>query len=173
MWESFLRARIHLVFLKQNPSANDDSCLLLLGPVYESHIPILENYSKAYSNIFVEPTYVPFDLMYKIQKQVSVNIILESKSEISPFLPGKFPHCIEANKPLLLLSPYYSETKRLLGNDYEYWAEIDDVQLISNHIQKMYTTWKKDKTNFLLNRKDLIDYCSKQHLKKVIDELLS
>ena len=160
------------IFLKQNPTANDDSCLLLLGPVYESHIQLLENYSKEYSNIFVEPTYVPFDLIHKIQKQVSVNIILESKSEISPFLPGKFPHCIEANKPLLLLSPYYSETKRLLGNDYEYWAEIDDVEAIANHIHKMYINWKKDKTNFLLNRIDLIDYCSIEHLKKVTDELL-
>ena len=161
------------LFLKNTPSAQSDSCLLLLGPVFESHIDLMQNYSKDSTNIFIQPYHIPFDLIYKLQKQVSVNIILEAKSEISPFLPGKFPHCIGADKPLLLLSPYYSETKRLLGNDYEYWSEIDDVEAITSHIQKMYTIWKQDKDNFLLNRKDLIEYCSENHLKKVIDELLS
>ena len=163
----------YALFLKNNTSALDDSCLLLLGPVYESHIYLLENYSKEYSNIFIEPSYVPFDLMYKLQKQVSVNIIVESKSEISPFLPGKFPHCVEANKPILLLSPFYSETKRLLGNDYEFWAENDEVTKIASHIETLYKAWKKDKNLLQLNRKDLTDYCSKKHLKDVMDELFS
>ena len=162
-----------LQFLKNNPSALNDSCLLLLGPVENSHLTSLENYSSDHSNIFLESNYVPFDLIYKLQKKVTVNIILESKSEISPFLPGKFPHCVEANKPILLISPFYSETRRLLGNDYPFWAENDEVQKIASHIETMYKTWLKDKSILQLNRKDLIDYCSKKHLKNVMDELLS
>jgi hypothetical protein len=74
---------------------------------------------------------IPFDTVYLLQQSVSVNVVLESKSEISPFLPAKFPHCVAANTAILSLAPYYSETKRLLGPDYAYWSEVDDVSRIA------------------------------------------
>ena len=160
----------YLLFLKNNPEAKSNSSLLLLGPT-QSFVEMLNKYENIIPSIHVISTHVNFDVIYSLQKQVSVNIILESKSEISPFLPGKFPHCIEANKPILLLAPYYSETKRLFGNDYQYWTENDDSKKIAQLIENMYHQWKIDGNNFALNRKDLIDYCSKEYLKQVVDTI--
>lgn len=158
------------LFLNQNPAAKVETQLLLLGPA-SSHIDLLKKYDKNNPNIYINSNYTDFDVVYNLQTKVSVNIILESKSEISPFLPGKFPHCVEANKIILSLAPYYSETRRLLGNDYEYWSEVDDVEKIAAHIEKLYILWKQNPDNLFLNRKDLEEYLSVSYLKKVINDL--
>ncbi len=158
------------LFLENNPSAKKDSKLLLLGPA-TFHTDLLESYKNSLSQIVIINDYIQFEIIYKLQQHVSVNIILESKAEISPFLPGKFPHCVEANKILLLLAPYYSETRRLLGNDYEFWTEVDAVKKIASLIEKLYIIWQIDAASLQLNRQDLIDYCSPKQLKKVIDSI--
>ena len=159
------------LFLNQYPTAKEESQLLLLGPVSGKHTDFLKKYENNHPNIYIDKGYVYFDVIYNLQTKVSVNIILESKSEISPFLPGKFPHCVEANKIILSLAPYYSETRRLLGNDYEYWAEVDDVEKIAHLIGKLYQLWKENPDHLLLNRKDLEEYLSVSYLKKVINDL--
>jgi hypothetical protein len=158
------------LFLNQNPEANADTKLMLLGNASD-HSKMLEEYQKNNPEIYIHNGTILFDEVYHLQQNVSVNIILEAKSEISPFLPAKFPHCVEANKVILSLAPYFSETRRLLGNDYDYWAEIDDIEKIASLIEKLYFLWKQNPKNILLNRPDLSDYLSVAHLKKVIHEL--
>ncbi|MFD0962613.1 UDP-glycosyltransferase [Pseudofulvibacter geojedonensis] len=153
------------MFLQNNPQAKDDSILLLLGPA-SYHQNFLEN--ELNDNVFWSKGSVPFDEVYTIQKNASVNIILEAKSEISPFLPAKFTHCVKANKPILLLGPFYSETKRLLKDDYPYIAEIDDARLIAILIEKLYLQWGKSSNDLKLNRADLDDYLSIEHLGKTL-----
>ena len=53
-------------------------------------------------------------------------------------IPFNVVYCIGAGKPNLLLSPYYNETRRLLGDDYPFWSEVGDVNRISELIQKKY-----------------------------------
>lgn len=158
------------LFLNQNPEAKQETQLLLLGPA-SAHMDFLKKYENKNPNIYIDTGYVDFDIVYNLQMKVSVNIILEAISEISPFLPGKFPHCVKANKTILCLSPYYSETKRLLGNAYEYWSEADDVEKIADLFGKLYQLWKQNPDNLLLNRKDLEEYLSVSYLKKVINNL--
>jgi hypothetical protein len=131
----------------------------------------LDKYQKSIPELFVHDGNVAFDEVYHIQKNASVNIILEAKSEISPFLPAKFPHCVEANKTILSLAPFHSEIKRLLGNDYQYWAEVDDFKRIAKLIEQLYQLWKESPDNLLLNRIDLEDYLSAVHLRKIINSL--
>ena len=158
------------LFLEQYPEANKDARLLLLGTApYFSEM--LENYNKKNPEIYIYSGNKTFDEVYNLQKNVSVNIILEAKSEISPFLPGKFPHCVEANKTILSLAPYYSEVKRLLGVDYPYWSEADDVKKIAFLIGQMYQLWRISPGELLLNRKDLEDYLSVKYLKEVMNDL--
>lgn len=157
------------LFLIKNPEAKKDTKLFLLGASF--HVDMLENYKKNSPEIYIYNGYKPFDEIYFLQKNVSVNIILESKSEISPFLPAKFPHCVEANKTILSLAPYYSETRRLLGNDYEFWSEVDDVEKIATLIEKLYLLWKENPDQLLLNRNDLEEYVSETHLKEIINNL--
>ena len=155
-------------FLENNPEAKEQSQLILVG-AHEYHKEALDRY-KNHSSVFIGEN-MPFDVVFNVQKNAIVNVILESKAEISPFLPGKFPHCVDTNKPILLLSPYYSETRRLLGEDYPYWSEADDVSKVEAIITTMYATWKEKNGIFELNRTDLLDYLSVEKLKETLTTL--
>lgn len=158
------------LFLNRNPEALKESRLFLLGNAM-NHALMLEECKKSCPEIYVYNGNIAFDEVFLLQKNTSVNVILEAKSEISPFLPAKFPHCVAANKAILSLAPYYSETRRLLGNDYRYWSEQDDVKKIAALIEELYLLWKQHPDNLLLNRSDLDDYLSSNYLKKVMNEL--
>ncbi|WP_293870256.1 UDP-glycosyltransferase [Flavobacterium sp.] len=158
------------LFLANNDDAKNHSKLIMLGSA-TYHTEMLKEYQKNIPQIYIYNGTVAFELVYKLQKNVSVNIILESKSEISPFLPGKFPHCVEANKPIISLAPYYSEVKRLLGEKYAYWSEIDDTEKIANIIENLYQIWKFNRGKLALNREDLIQYISDDYLKNEINKL--
>ena len=160
------------LFLDKNTEAKKDSKLILLGNA-SYHSKMLEEYQKNNTSIYLHNGNVAFDVVYNLQKNVSVNIILESKSEISPFLPAKFPHCVAANKPIISLAPYYSEIKRIMGSDYPYWCESDDEEAIAKIIEHLYLRWKKNPNNLLLNRPDLVYYLSADYLKKIIFGLTS
>ena len=158
-------------FLKQNPEAKQDSKLLLVGnnELYKFQLKkCLERLSA--SNFIVE-SYTSYDKVVRMQIDAAVNIILEAKSEISPFLPGKFPQCVLADKPILLLGPNLSESKRLLGQNYKYWAEADDVERINALILNLYIKWKNTEENFNLDNPDLLEYLSSSHLEKVISSI--
>src|SRR5690606_17901903 len=121
--------------------------------------------------LFVSDGYVAYEEVLGMQEQTSVNIILETVAETSPFLPGKFPHCVAANKPILHLGPEKSEVKRLLGAAYPYHAKANDVDEIVLMLEKLYFGWKEDKEAFKLNRNDLQEYLSADHLKHQINNL--
>lgn len=155
--------------LKKYKAAQETTQLLLLGPAsyYE---PALRTFQNEIPSLVFENRNVPFLEVLALQEQVSVNLILESISEISPFLPGKFPHCVAANRPLLVLSPYYSETRRLLGNDYPYWSEADDENKIYLLIEQLYLAWKNKELKEL-NREDLKCYLGIDYLKNTLEKL--
>lgn len=156
------------LFLDRNADAKNKSHLLLLGNAdyYKEYLK-----KEVDKNIYWSKENVSFDEVNFVQKNVSVNIILESISEISPFLPGKFPHCVMANKPILLLSPYYSETKRLLGEDFSFISETDNTERIAMLIETLYLNWKNN-IDQEFNRKDLEDYVDVPHLENEIKKLL-
>lgn len=160
------------LFLNRNPEALKDSKLILLGHA-SYHSQMLEEYQKNTSQLYVYNGNVAFDIVNHLQRKVSVNIILESKAETSPFLPAKFPHCVAANRTILSLAPYYSEIRRLLGNDYPYWSEVDDVEKIALLIGDLYQLWKQNPDNLLLDRSDLAEYLSADYLKKRLMDLLN
>lgn len=157
-------------FLQENPEALKDSKLIFIGNTRE-HSQRLEKYQRLLPKInFVVQSSLDSETVLGMQEQAAVNIILEAKSEISPFLPGKFPHCVRANKPILLLGPAISETRRLLGKDYPYWAEIDDIGKINKIISSLYFSWKNSAA-LELNRPDLEEYLSHGQLKEVLENL--
>lgn len=157
-----------LKFLENNPNANSVSKLILVGS-NDYHNELLDNF-RNHSNIEIVGQ-TEYSTVLLMENKASVNIILEAISEISPFLPGKFPNLVVANKPILLLSPYYSETKRLLGNDYPYWSEANDENKIAKLISELFSKWNSKESNFTLDRHDLKDYCNEVYLKQTIDLL--
>ncbi len=158
------------LFFQKYPQHRGDVQLILIGNTTRFS-NMLKASCKETPELIVVDKMVSFNYVYTIQMKVSVNIILETKSEISPFLPGKFPHCVTANKKIMSLSSSKSEVRRLLGNDYPYVAEIDDENKIANIIEDLYFLWKKNPENLLLNREDLDYYLSEKYLKEVIDNL--
>lgn len=158
------------LFFEKYPTANKDVRLIMIGCA-SGYSEIMLEYQRSIPELFVHDGIVSFDEVYHLQKNATVNIILEAKSEISPFLPAKFPHCVEANKIILSIGPYVSETKRLLGADYEYSAEADEVYKIGFLIDKLYQLWKQDPDLLVLNRKDLEEYLGTKYLKEVILKL--
>jgi hypothetical protein len=158
------------LFFMRCPEAKKDVRLLLIGDA-TCYSPLVKDYQRSIPQLFVHDGILPFDVVYNIQKNASVNIIMEAKADSSPFLPAKFPHCVEANKMILSLSPYVSEVKRLLGVDYEYWSEVDDEEKIAFLIEQLYYLWKEKPEGLLLNRTDLQDYLSVDYLKQTINSL--
>ncbi|WP_373056905.1 UDP-glycosyltransferase [Zunongwangia sp. H14] len=159
-----------LIFLKKYPSASNKVNLIFAGNS-SVHEIFLKKISSNNENIHFFPKGLPFVQVQKMQELSSVNVILEAKSDISPFLPGKFPHCVKADRPILLLGPDLSESKRLLGDDYTYWSRVEDQERITNLLEKLYLLWKGSPKNMKLNRKDLEKYLSSAYLKKAIQNL--
>jgi hypothetical protein len=155
-------------FLIKFPEAKPHSKLIFLGG---NNKRLLNGETKNIEYIYVSEEYVSFEQVFKMQQKTAVNIILEAKAEISPFLPGKFPHCVQADKPILLLGPPKSEARRLLGENYKFWAEIDDLDGITKAIENLYFQWRKSSQDFRLNRQDLISYLSVTHLKGIMDKI--
>ena len=156
------------LFLSKNIEAKDHSKLIFLGNGHNHQEFLL---SEMNETVFWSQGNVPYSEVSQVQNSVSVNVILESKSEISPFLPGKFPHCVMANKPILLLGPYYSESKRLLGDEYSYISEPDNEIMISKKIEQLYINWKDGRFQ-KLDRPDLEEYVGVSFLKKQFDNIL-
>lgn len=155
-------------FLEANPKAKQHSRLLLIGPA-SYHKKNLEKESALLPQLKLHLQSVPFEIVNTLQHNVSVNIILESNSEISPFLPGKFPHCVYANKPILALSPKKSEVRRLLGKKYLYVTEISNETAILQKIEKLYSSWLIN-NDYKLNRPDLLTYLSSNYVRVILEK---
>ena len=155
------------LFLNKHSEAIQMSKLIFLGNASYHKKYLMQEMDE---NIYWSKGNISFEEVDTVQKKVSINVILESKSEISPFLPGKFSHCVSANKPILLLSPYYSESKRLLGEAYKYICEVDAVEEIATKIEEIYFLWKENSKELYLNRPDLETYLSKENLYNILQE---
>jgi glycosyltransferase involved in cell wall biosynthesis len=158
-------------FLIKIPEAKENARLSFIGneSIYHHCLKQRQNEVK---QLFVSDGYVCFEDVYSMQQLVDVNVILEAKSEISPFLPGKFAHCVAANKPILVIGPYYSESKRLLGNKYPYIYDFNEIEGITNALILLYSNWKDQNNKNTLNRLDLVDYLGLPYLKKIFEDKL-
>tara|TARA_R110000850_G_scaffold25797_1_gene74154 strand:- start:6506 stop:7750 length:1245 start_codon:yes stop_codon:yes gene_type:complete len=158
------------LFLEKYPEAKGVARLLFLGGK-NHYSDLLEEYAEKFPQVYVSEDYVPFEQVYALQQLATVNVILEAKGPISPFLPGKFPHCVAADRPILLLGPYYSESKRLLGEDYPYVAAIDEAEKIAGYLSALYKSWKEQPDTLRLNRPHLTGYLSEEHLIETFSNL--
>lgn len=157
-------------FLENNPKAKENAQLLLIGPA-NFHQEYLNKIKSEISQVYVSDGYVEYDEVQALQNNTSVNVIIEADAEISPFLPGKFPHCLKSAKPILLLAPNNSESSKLLGENYPFRIENNNPQLIALKIQHLYDLWLNAKSNLRWDFSRLYDYFSIDYLKKQIENL--
>jgi hypothetical protein len=158
-------------FLLQVPEAYSDTQLTLIGKPSK-----FDTYLKAQQstmpNLKLSDGYVAFEKVHRLQQQANINIILEAKSEISPFLPGKFAHCVAADAPIFLIGPYYSECKRLLGEEYPYLFEFSEIEQLTTSFVAIYSAWKQGNIQ-TLNRPDLKEYLTEPYLLKTLENSLA
>jgi hypothetical protein len=158
---------------QQFASVYEDVSLSFVGPIADNHVRALD-YARSQTNgrINYLNKRIPFEQAKLLHKEVSVNLIIEANSEISPFLPGKFPHCVQANRPILSLSPYYSEMKNLMGKDYKYLKQADDYEGIKIALQELYNHWKLNTTEEITKDYDKFNqYLSLSYLKEELSKL--
>ncbi|MFN5026312.1 MAG: UDP-glycosyltransferase [Bacteroidota bacterium] len=161
----------YLKFLEKHPDAAEKSELILAGKSDFSEHELRKASKNTPSVKYILRT-IPYHEASAIQNQTTVNIIIESDYYVSPFLPGKFPHCVAADKPILILSPYYSETRRLVGNDYPYWSEGQNANRIADILSDLYVNWKATRNLKLPDSHSLKAYLSKEKLSEQIHRLL-
>lgn len=157
-------------FLRKNPGAKKDARLLLIGSS-SYHKKELDELASQILELYISNGVVKYSTVLAMQQKASVNIILESKAEISPFLPGKFPHCIAAEKQILVLGPKKSEVNRLLGDNYVWWSEADDIQKITSLVNKSYLLWRRN-GHLKIKYENLYYYMSPDYLKDQIGKIL-
>jgi hypothetical protein len=156
-------------FLNTYPEAKINSQLLFLGPS-SYHEPKFSEVCDEVQQIFKSSGYVDFYEVTYLQRNVTVNLLLEAAAETSPFLPGKFPHCVQANKPIFYIGPKNSEAIRLLGGDYRYFSTPDNINLMVDIFLDLYLQWKESPKKMRLNRRDLEEYLSIHNLRSVLME---
>jgi glycosyltransferase involved in cell wall biosynthesis len=157
------------LFLNKYPDAKSHAKLLFIGKP-SSFDSFVKQKQMIVPQIFLSDDYMSFQQVQAMQQAAAVNVILEAIGPLSPFLPGKFSHCIQSQKPILLLGPYYSESKRLLGEEYPYWSEVNNLERIQSNITKLYQNWLTNKKQ-IMNRPDLKHYLSSEYLSKMMMEL--
>jgi hypothetical protein len=158
-------------FISKHPEATQNTQLLLIGDA-AAHEPSLTKVCDSVPTIYKSKGYLPFKEVQVLQKHSTCLLILEAISIVSPFLPGKFPHYIQENKPIIHLGPKNSETRKLLGEDYKYSCPADNITEISNIITKLYTIWKTN-TDIKLDRPDLQHYCSKTYFLNQLETIIN
>lgn len=159
-------------FLKANPDAGGHSQLIFVGKK-SKYTAEFKKIQKELPQLYSTDKYVSFGKVLSMQKNAAINVILEAKGPVSPFLPGKFPHCISADKPILLLGPYYSECRRLLGEEYSWWSEIDDEERIGEILESLYITWRENGHDKKEDFRDLQFYLSYKQLQEVFNHLFT
>jgi glycosyltransferase involved in cell wall biosynthesis len=156
------------LFLGKHKNFIDDCQLTFIGPVSSVWTDKLKEFASDQIKFFPPQD---FDVTIQFQKQASVNIIIEAIDDESPFLPAKFPHCIFSQKPMLLLSPIKSESRRLLGENFQFISLPSDISSISLNIEQLFKNWKAGKE--YKYAEGLVHYLKKEHLCEVVSEILS
>ena len=153
-------------FILHYQLSENDVQLLLIGPG-TFHEPYLTELCNQFDTIFRYSGNMNYDVVKLIEYLVSVNLVLEAESEISPFLPAKVPNLVKVDKIIFHIGPKKSETLNLLGRDYSFHAEPSDVNTIYLKLCELYQQWLNG-SELKLNKPSLMDYFSPEYLKNQI-----
>jgi hypothetical protein len=123
-------------------------------------------------NVTFLTTRMSYKKSLQLIEQADASFVIEAIADFSPFLPGKVADIAFAEKPIIGLSPKKSEVRRLLGDNYPYQTELNNVVQIKNILLKFYydcINSEIDKT-IILNLKN---YVSIKHNSEIIKKQLN
>lgn len=103
--------------------------------------------SSKISNVTFLTSRFSYQKSLELINQAQALFVIEAISTFSPFLPGKIADIAYAVKPIISLSPKNSEVRRLLGSNYPYQTELDNVKEMKQILLQFITDFKSDTVN--------------------------
>jgi hypothetical protein len=154
------------IFIESDKEKKDKSILTILGKVAREHNEFFKKEFSENLNIIIDR--VSYKKSLELIRTADVSLIIEAEGvDFSPFMPGKLADLIELEKPILVLSPKKSETNRILGKEYPFTSEPDDIGKIVSVLNEIWILWKGGNL-CLTDSKKLTNYIS----TKVFNEKL-
>lgn len=154
----------------ENSSFFNDVELIFIGKVDKKLQSIIDNSNLGNAKFITHR--VSYKKSIDLINESNALFVIEAISNFSPFMPGKVADIAFAEKPIISLSPKKSEVRRLLGENYPYQSELDNVTQIKTILLKFYNDCLNseiDKT-LMLNLKD---YVSISHNSEIIKKHLN
>ena len=152
------------------PGFLDKMCFTFIGNVNTELITIVSN-SESRNVHFINDR-ISYKKSVELIEQANASLVIEAISEFSPFLPGKVADIAYSEKPIISLSPKNSEVRRLLGTDYPYQSELNDVKIIKIILKKFFEDYKSNNVNISVI-KELKKYVSIEYNSKVLKQNLN
>lgn len=153
-------------FLSSHPDAQEHVRITFFGSIHNEHKHTIEAFGFTESLMIVNKRISHAEALRTIADS-DVMILLEAISDESPFMPGKLAEFIGLRKCIWSLSPGKSETRRILGCDYPYQCEANQVDQMESIITRLYGKWVNNEPLELTDPK-LIEYVSPS---QVVEEM--
>jgi len=158
------------LFIESDTEKKDKAILTILGKVDKEHNAFFKNKFSNNLNIVIDR--VSYKKSLEMIKMADVSLVIEAEGvDFSPFMPGKLADLIGLEKPILVLSPKKSETNRILGSEYPFTSESDDVDKIVLILDRMWDLWKK-RNLYLTDSERLKEYISSKILNEKLHQLI-
>lgn len=126
--------------------------------------------SSKISNVTFLTSRFSYQKSLELISQSQASLVIEAISQFSPFLPGKIADIAYAGKPIISLSPKNSEVRRLLGSNYPYQTELDNVK----EMKQILLQFINDYSHGTVNDKSIIalkNYVSVAHNSEVLKQI--
>lgn len=128
--------------------------------------------SSKISNVTFLTSRFSYQKSLELISQSQASLVIEAISQFSPFLPGKIADIAYAGKPIISLSPKNSEVRRLLGSNYPYQTELDNVK----EMKQILLQFINDYSNGTVNDKSIIalkNYVSVAHNSEILKQIFN
>lgn len=153
----------------ENPAFLKDVEFTFIGKVNKDLTEIVANSNL--KNVHFLSIRTSYQKSLDLIAQSDALFVIEAIADFSPFLPGKVADIAFAEKTIIDLSPKHSEVRRLLGSDYPYQCELDNVNSIKKVLNQFYVDYANntvDKETILRLKK----YVSISHNDEIIKKYL-
>lgn len=137
-----------ILFISEDDEKKEKARLHIVGKVTREHQDLKKKSDVYGENVNVITKRVSYVHSVALQREADVLVLLEAAVKESPFMPGKLTDYIMAEKPILALTSRYSETARLLGDNYPYRTESDNVEEIYQMLNTLWDAYKNDTVSY-------------------------
>lgn len=156
-------------FIQKHPEFEDKISVNFLGPIGRAHTQILD--TKRFPFLRLENKRFSHQESLYLMKESDLSLLIESSYEESPFMPVKLAELIGMHCVFLALSPTKSESRRILGKEYELQAEANSKEAIYLLVER-FIFGKCDITKLEERLQELSYYVSPAHINTEIEQIL-